>query len=82
MIFYSEKIFSENENQETFFSECVRNDIACRNACPCGEDCPDGCDGCGHPICEYDKKSSVLVLNTRDPDNQPFVIDFAGKYPS
>ena len=57
----------------------MRNDQQCIDACPCGKDCPDGCDGCSHPLCEYNKKSAVLVLNTRNPDNQPFVIDFAGK---
>ena len=64
---------------KTCFSECMRNDQQCIDACPCGKDCPDGCDGCSHPLCEYNKKSAVLVLNTRNPDNQPFVIDFAGK---
>ena len=64
---------------KTCLSECMRNDQQCIDACPCGKDCPDGCDGCSHPLCEYNKKSAVLVLNTRIPDNQPFVIDFAGK---
>ena len=60
-------------------SECSRSDSQCINACPCAKDCPDGCNGCSHPVCDYNKKSAVFVLNTRNPDNQPFVIDFAGK---
>ena len=74
---YSEKEY--NQYLKTCFSECIRNDQQCIDACPCAKDCPDGCYDCRHPLCEYNKKSAVLVLNTRNPDNQPFVIDFSGK---
>ena len=42
-------------------------------ACPCEENCPDGCDGCSNPVCY-----AVLVLSTKDETNTPMVVDVYG----
>ena len=56
--------------------------------CPCGEDCPVGCESCDNPICESSTiattttaksaKEAVLLLSTRFSSNVPMVIDFEG----
>jgi len=28
---------------------CIR--ASCLSGCPCGLDCPNGCEGCSHPLC-------------------------------
>ena len=58
-------------------SNCTRDQVACSNACPCGADCPEGCDGmCSNPFCK-----SVMVLHTYDypvPRTPPVKVDYLG----
>ena len=56
--------------------------------CPCGVDCPGGCEKCDHSLCETTtiaattiatpSKEAVLLLATRFSSNVPMVIDFEG----
>ena len=57
--------------------------------CPCGENCPDGCDGCDSAFCHQTTssttqtttaptKNAILVLSTYADTNRPLVIDFNG----
>ncbi|CAG5110136.1 Oidioi.mRNA.OKI2018_I69.chr2.g4568.t1.cds [Oikopleura dioica] len=32
-------------------SVCLHEYSECNDSCPCFHDCPDGCDGCKHPLC-------------------------------
>ena len=63
-------------------------------ACPCDQDCPNGCHGCSNSICEDSYSSttssiiatttvpsqkSALMLNTARSDNVPMVITFNGE---
>ena len=63
-------------------------------ACPCDQDCPNGCQGCSNSICEdsnfsttgsiiatttVPSQKAALMLNTARSDNVPMVITFNGK---
>ena len=39
-------------NKETCRLSCYNGLTECINQCPCQVDCPRGCDGCNHSVCE------------------------------
>ncbi|CAG5114321.1 Oidioi.mRNA.OKI2018_I69.chr2.g8380.t1.cds [Oikopleura dioica] len=58
---------------EYCLSICEREYDTCLNACPCGENCPEGCKNCDHPLCPEEAFPSIMVLLYTDYSQTPFV---------
>ncbi|CAG5113968.1 Oidioi.mRNA.OKI2018_I69.chr2.g8056.t1.cds [Oikopleura dioica] len=42
---------TQNCSDNTCQTQCVNRYSACMADCPCNLNCPNGCDGCDHPLC-------------------------------
>ena len=42
---------TQNCADNTCQTQCVNRYSACMADCPCNLNCPNGCDGCDHPLC-------------------------------
>merc|ERR1711935_573003 len=73
---YEENYYSclvQCEDDPVCTSQCRRELDTNLENCPCGANCPQGC-----PCPEYTCHDYVLTLNTRNPKNEPLVIDSTG----
>ena len=56
--------------------ECDTEMLKCIEACPCRDQCPDGCNGCQNPIYPPER-TEVLILSTFQAASVPILINSA-----
>ena len=44
------------------YSKCAANWDICYKACPCSDDCPDGCDFCDNSACACSVSMDTLYI--------------------
>lgn len=55
-------------------TRCDAAFLECQSSCPCDTECPQGCAGCGNPICTA--SDYLLILNAyRAYENVGFLLD-------
>lgn len=56
-----------NASDQTCLSNCSRAEKDCIYQCPCQKECPKGCQGCSHPVCEI-PENPILILSSLNAD--------------
>lgn len=61
-------------NDYTCANRCNVVWLDCLETCPCSSGCPDGCDGCPHPVCESTEQYLFMINYDWSFDNRALLL--------